>query len=46
VDRSRITLLGGGTQGNEQITAVTGVVLIVLLAALGVTILRIRQLIW
>ena len=31
----------GGTAGNEQLTAVTGVVLILLLAALGVTILRI-----
>ena len=33
----------GGSEGNEQLTAVTGVVLIVLLAALGVTILRIGQ---
>ena len=32
--------------GNEQLTAVTGVLLIVLLAVLGVTILQIRQLIW
>jgi hypothetical protein len=46
VYRIRTALLGGGTQGNEQITAVSGVILIVLLAALGVTILRIRQLIW
>ncbi len=39
-------LLGGGPAGNEELTAVTGVLLIGLLAALGVTILRIRQLIW
>lgn len=44
--RIRTALLGGGTQGNEQITAITGVILILLLAALGVTILRIGQLIW
>jgi hypothetical protein len=37
--------LGGGPDGNEHLTAVTGVVLIVLLAALGVTILQIGQLI-
>ena len=42
----RDALLGSGTTGNEQLTAVTGVLLIVLLAALGVTILRIGQLIW
>ncbi len=35
--------LAGGADGNEQLTAVTGVVLIVALAALGVTILRIGQ---
>jgi hypothetical protein len=40
------SLFGGGIDGNEQLTAVTGVILIVLLAVLGVTILRIRQLIW
>jgi hypothetical protein len=39
-------LLGGGAAGNEELTAVTGVLLIGLLAVLGVTILRIRQLIW
>lgn len=38
--------MGGGTAGNEQLTTMTGVLLIVLLAVLGVTILRIRQLIW
>jgi hypothetical protein len=39
-------LFGGGIDGNEQLTAMAGVVLIVLLAVLGVTVLRIRQLIW
>jgi hypothetical protein len=38
-------LLDGGPDGNEQLTAVAGVILIVLLAVLGVTILRIHQLI-
>lgn len=42
----RSVLLGGGVAGNEQLTAITGVLLIVLLAVLGVTILRIRQLMW
>lgn len=37
---------GGGPEGNERLTAATGVVLIGLLAALGVTILRIGQLTW
>ena len=36
-------LLAGGPGGNEQLTALTGVLLIVLLAALGVTIVRIGQ---
>jgi hypothetical protein len=39
-------LVGGASGGNEQLTAMVGVLLVVLLAALGVTILRIRQLIW
>ena len=39
-------LFGGGIDGNEQLTAMAGVILIVLLAALGITILRIGQLIW
>ncbi len=43
--RTRLSFLGGGTDGNEQLTAVVGVVLIVLLAVLGVTILRVQQLI-
>jgi hypothetical protein len=37
-------LIAGGTTGNERLTATTGVVLLVLLAALGITILRIRPL--
>jgi hypothetical protein len=36
----------GGTDGNEQLTAIAGAVLIVLLAILGVTIVRIGQLTW
>ncbi len=39
-------LWGGGIDGNEQLTATTGVLLIVLLAVLGVTIVRIGQLLW
>jgi hypothetical protein len=39
-------LLGGGTSGNERLTAATGAVLIVLLAVIGVTILRLGQLLW
>lgn len=37
-------LAGGGIVGNERLTAANGIALLVLLAALGVTILRIRQL--
>ena len=40
--RKRLT--AGGTTGNERLTAATGAVLLVLLAALGITILRIRPL--
>jgi hypothetical protein len=39
-------LSDGGADGNEQLTAITGVILVVLLAVLGLTILRIGQLIW
>jgi hypothetical protein len=39
-------LTGGGTDGNERLTAVTGVLLLVLLAVLGVTTVRIGQLLW
>ncbi len=38
-------LLSGGTTGNERLTAATGIVLIVLLAVIGVTILRMGPLI-
>ncbi len=38
--------LRGGPEGNEQLTALTGAVLIIMLAALGLTIVRIGQLIW
>lgn len=38
--------LAGGTEGNERLTIVCGLVLIVLLAVLGVTIIRIGQLLW
>jgi hypothetical protein len=38
-------LIGGGPEGNEQLTATIGVILLVLLAVLGITILRIHQLI-
>jgi hypothetical protein len=42
--RLKQSLLGGGEEGNERLTATTAVVLLVLLAVEGVTILRIRQL--
>ncbi|MGZ4175234.1 MAG: hypothetical protein ACXVUX_03315, partial [Solirubrobacteraceae bacterium] len=46
-DRSlRMRLLGGGTEGNERLTVLTGALLIVLLAVLGITIVRIGQLLW
>ncbi len=37
---------GGGTTGNQLLTTVTGAVLIALLAVIGVTIIRIRPLLW
>jgi hypothetical protein len=43
---ARNALWGGGIDGNEQLTSITGLILIVLLAALGVTIVQIGQLIW
>jgi hypothetical protein len=39
-------MFGGGIDGNEQLTAMAGVILVVLFAALGVTIVRIGQLLW
>jgi hypothetical protein len=37
-------LTGGGTSGNERLTATTGAILLVLLAVIGVTLLQLRQL--
>src|SRR5271166_3310161 len=42
--RSRLT--AGGTEGNERLTVEVGAILFVLLAVLGLTIVRIGQLIW
>ncbi len=42
----RSWLLGGGTDGNEMLTTFTGLLLLVLFAVLGITIVRVRQLIW
>jgi hypothetical protein len=39
-------LTAGGTDGNEQLTTITGAILIVLLAVLGFTIPQLRQFIW
>jgi hypothetical protein len=39
-------LFGGGTDGNEQLTATIGIILLVLFAVLGVSIIRIGQLLW
>lgn len=44
--RSGSARLPGGPDGNEQLTALTGVVLLVLLAVLGVTIVFIGRLTW
>jgi hypothetical protein len=45
IDAQSRGLTGGGTAGNERLTAATGTLLIVLLAAIGVTILRLGPLI-
>ncbi len=46
-DRARHRgLFAGGTDGNERLTVLTGLLLIVLLAILGVTIVFIGQLLW
>ena len=42
--RRHVSWLGGGTAGNEQLVATVGLVLIALFAVMGVTILRIHQL--
>ena len=39
-------LLAGGSDGNERLTILTGLLLIVLFAALGLTIIAIGQLLW
>jgi hypothetical protein len=39
-------LTAGGTTGNERLTTAAGIVLLVLLAVIGVTILRLRSLLW
>lgn len=45
--RARLNCLtAGGTDGNERLTVLTGLLLIVLLAVLGVTIVWIGQLLW
>jgi uncharacterized membrane protein YwaF len=45
-DRSHGGLTGGGTDGNEQLTTVTGAILIVLLAVIGFTIPQLGQFTW
>ena len=40
------SLTGGGPEGNEQLTTITGVILIVLLAVIGFTIPQLSQYIW
>jgi hypothetical protein len=39
-------ITGGGPEGNEELTSITGTILLVLLAALGITIIQIGQLMW
>jgi hypothetical protein len=39
-------ITGGGPEGNEELTTVTGTILLVLLAAIGVTIVFIGQFLW
>jgi hypothetical protein len=39
-------LWAGGTTGNERLTTATGIVLLVLLAMIGVTLLRLSSLLW
>ncbi len=47
VKRSPLSrIFGGGTDGNEQLTAVTAVILLALFAVLGISILRLSQLLW
>ena len=44
--RARPSPTGGGTAGNERLTGMTGALLVVVLAAVGVTIVWIGQLLW
>jgi hypothetical protein len=44
--RTRDGIFAGGPEGNERLTVVTGALLIVLLAGLGVTIVFIGRLLW
>lgn len=39
-------LRAGGTDGNERLTTATGMLLLILLAVIGVTLLRLRSLLW
>lgn len=41
-----LAVLHGGPQGNEELTTIAGAILIVLLAVIGITIIRIGQLLW
>ena len=45
-ERPPSELLAGGPSGNERLTVITGLLLLVLFAVLGVTIVRIGQLLW
>jgi hypothetical protein len=42
--RHHVSWVGGGTAGNEQLAAITGVVLVAPFAVMGITILRVHQL--
>lgn len=44
--RRRRGLFSGGTEGNSRLTALTGTVLLIMFAVLGITIIRIGQLLW
>ena len=44
--RWRRDLIAGGTEGNERLTVLCGLLLLVLFAGLGLTILRIGSLLW
>jgi hypothetical protein len=45
-DRTGTKITGGGPAGNEQLTSITGTILLVLLAVIGLTIVQIGQLLW